>query len=223
MLVIGLTGGIAMGKSSVSRRLQSHEHVAVIDADLIAKEIVLPQKPAYLAILKAFIKDVPDLVLADGQLNREALGKHVFGNKSALKQLNGITHPAVIREILSQLINNWLKGTPIVVLDVPLLFETHLNWICHEVVVVDCSSDVQLKRLVKRNNMSETEAQKRIKSQIGRDVRLRLSDIILDNNGDLENLNTQVEQLVLRWNGVRWYQLCWIYLKNRFINRIYKM
>lgn len=197
MLIVGLTGGIACGKSSVSALLRDSEHLTVIDADLIARQVVEPGTKAYRAILDQFQHKVDGLVNEDGSLNRASLGRFVFGKPKELAVLNSITHPAVRHEIFKQIVLAYLRLERIVVLDVPLLFEAGLDQVCGVTVTVVCDEDTQLRRLLKRNpDLSVDDAQKRIASQMSNHDRIRVADRVIDNSGSLDALRSQVSAMV---------------------------
>lgn len=197
MLVLGLTGGIASGKSTVSKQLHA-AGLPVVDADVIARQVVEPGKKAYFQIIKAF-QDVEGLVNDDKSLNRAALGGAVFGNKEKLAVLNKIVHGAVIREIVRQIVVLYFKGTGLVVLDVPLLFETKLNLICGTTVAISCLKNVQIERLLARNpELSEQDAQKRIDSQMSTEERDFRADTVISNDGTLAELDSAVAELAER-------------------------
>ncbi|KAM9909868.1 hypothetical protein OXX69_005029 [Metschnikowia pulcherrima] len=216
MLVIGLTGGIATGKSTVSKEL-ARQGIPIVDADVIAREVVEPGKKAYKQVVEAFSPLVPDLVDEDGKLNRANLGKAVFGNKERLGTLNGIVHGAVKREIARQLFWRYVAGYSMVVLDVPLLFEAGLHHICGATVSVSTDSATQLRRLLERNpELSEEDAKKRISSQLSMDERNAKADEVIENNGTLEDLHARVSAVVNRlrpskfWTMVDWIPPCGI-------------
>lgn len=196
MLIVGLTGGISSGKSTVSSRLRD-QGLTIIDADLIAREVVVPGKRAYRQILETFGEIVPDLLNEDRTLNRAALGKAVFGNQERLKKLNSIVHPAVRREIFWQLLKAYFKLRNMVILDVPLLFESNLNQICGVTMTVFCDKDVQIKRLRSRNpELTEEDAEKRVNSQMSNQERNFLADYIVDNNGTMKELEKSIDLLL---------------------------
>lgn len=194
--VVGLTGGIAAGKSTVSSIFKS-EGVPIIDADLVAREIVLPGQPAHKAIVSHFGKDI---LLSDGMLDRAKLGGIVFNDPKERKALNGITHPWIMYTMFMRLLKlKFLQGENIVLLDAALLFEMKvLVPFCSTVVVVSCPSAVQLKRLMARNNLSEKDALARMNSQMPIEEKMRLADIVLDNGGTLEQLQNSTTTLVRR-------------------------
>lgn len=210
MLVIGLTGGIATGKSTVSKEL-SLQGIPIVDADVIAREVVEPGKKAYTQVVEAFGTQVPDLLDDSGKLNRPALGKAVFGNSDRLKVLNKIIHGAVKREIARQLFWSYISGTNMVVLDVPLLFEAGLHHICGATISVSTSNSTQLKRLLERNpELSEEDANKRILSQLSMEVRNSKADKVIDNNGTLEELKNNTRAVVEELRPSRfWTVLDW--------------
>lgn len=196
MLIVGLTGGIASGKSTVSAALREKHGVAVVDADQIARDVVQPGRPAYRKIVAAFA-DVEDLVLDSGALNREALGKHVFGNKDRLHVLNSIVHPAVKRQIAWLVLGAYVRLRSIVVLDVPLLFELGLHLICGKVITVTCDLEVQVERLLARNReLTADDAMKRINSQMSNRERCLRADIVIDNNKGILELHEAVASAV---------------------------
>lgn len=196
MLILGLTGGIATGKSTVSKIFSSHG-VPIIDADLIAREVVSVGTPAYNAILTTFESSTPELVLPDKQLNRPALGRRIFGDDEARKQLNAITHPAVQKSMGYAILKHYLQGQHLVVLDVPLLFEGNMDLMCGTCVVVDCDSAVQLNRLLSRDaHLSESDAKKRMESQLPMSVKREMADIVITNDGSLDDLKGQVERVI---------------------------
>jgi dephospho-CoA kinase len=177
VLRVGLTGGIGAGKSTVSALLAERGAV-VIDYDLLAREIVEPGQPGLLAIRERFGDGV---ILADGTLDRPALGAIVFGDPQALADLNGITHPA-IRDLAA---DREREAGPdaIVVHDNPLLVEMGAHELCDAVVVVDVPVEVQVERLTSLRGMSADEARARIGAQASRDDRTGTADLVIDNTG----------------------------------------
>lgn len=197
MLIVGLTGGIAAGKSTVSDKLRKEYGLTIVDADLIAKEVQQPGKSAYKKIVKYFGPQIDNLLLEDGQLNRPALGRHVFGNGPELQKLNSFVHPAVRYEIFKQIIIAYIKLKRLVILDVPLLFEAKLDKICGATIAVVCDEKLQLERLVKRNSyLTEEDAKKRINSQLSNHMRIRKADYIIDNSSTIEALNENIRGVV---------------------------
>lgn len=196
MLIVGLTGGIATGKSTVSTRLAENHNLTIIDADLIAKEVVQPGKNAYTQIVKTFA-DVEDLINDDKSLNRAALGSAVFGNKEKLSKLNSIVHPAVKKEIVWRILSAYFRLERLVILDVPLLFESGLDMVCGLTISVSSSDKLQIERLLNRNpELSREDAEKRISSQMPSSHRNYRADIVIENNSDVASLRKEVDHVV---------------------------
>jgi len=197
MYLIGLTGGIASGKSVVAARLAERGAV-VVDADKLAREVVEPGTPALAAIADRFGADV---ISADGSLNRPALGAIIFTDPEARLALNAITHPAVwkrARELFAEAES--ADPDAVVVYDVPLLAEAAADRpITFDlVVVVDASAETRLKRLVELRGLSEDEARQRISSQASDAERLALADVVIASDGSLADTLAQADALYAR-------------------------
>ncbi|MEU0136017.1 dephospho-CoA kinase [Streptomyces sp. NPDC006296] len=186
MLKVGLTGGIGAGKSEVSRLLARYGAV-LIDADRIAREVVEPGTPGLTAVVEAF---GPGILTSDGSLNRSALGSIVFADPARLATLNGIVHPLVGTR--SAELERAAGAGAVVVHDVPLLTENALAPLYDLVVVVDAQPATQLDRLVRLRGMTESDARARMEAQATREQRLALADLVIDNDGPLEELEPQV-------------------------------
>lgn len=197
MQLIGLTGGIASGKSTIASRLAELGAV-VVDADRIAREVVEPGTPALAAIARAFGDDV---IAADGALDRPALGAIVFGDAEALRTLNGITHPAVL-EASTARFEAAAAADPhaIVVYDVPLLVESANEYPFDLVVVAHADAATRVDRLVQLRGMDADEARRRIGSQASDEERLAVADVVIDTDGTLERTREQVDEL---WESLR--------------------
>lgn len=191
-LRVGLTGGIASGKSTVSRRL-AELGADVVDYDLLAREAVVPGAPALQAIAERFGEH---LIGADGALDRPALGAIVFADEQARRDLEAITHPA-IRELATAREAD-AAADAVLVHDHPLLVEMGMAAACDEVVVVDVPADVQVERMVRDRGMSEDEARARIAAQSPREERLAAATCVLDNTGTVADLLTAVDALWAR-------------------------
>ncbi|MGY1434962.1 dephospho-CoA kinase [Streptomyces reniochalinae] len=197
MLKVGLTGGIGAGKSEVSRLLAAHGAV-IVDADRIAREVVEPGTPGLAAVVAEFGEEV---LTPEGSLDRARLGSLVFADPDRLAALNALVHPAV-GERSAQLEREAAEADPqaIVVHDVPLLTENGLAPLYDRVVVVDASPETQLDRLVRLRGMAEEEARARMAAQAGREQRLAVADIVIDNDGPLEGLAPRVREV---WEQLR--------------------
>lgn len=197
MLILGLTGGIATGKSSVSKIFEEKYKLPIIDADKIAREVVEPGNKAYDQIIKHFNPLIDNLVNDDKSLNRGALGSYVFSHRDELKVLNSISHPAIRRRILYLIWKEYINGSSVVILDIPLLFESGMDWLCSRVLTISCNSQNQLERLLKRNKeLTEDEAINRINSQMKIIDKVKKSDYFIDNDSSFEELENSVEKFV---------------------------
>ncbi|MFF4868999.1 dephospho-CoA kinase [Streptomyces sp. NPDC000961] len=188
MLKVGLTGGIGAGKSEVSRLFVSYGAV-LIDADRIAREVVEPGTPGLAAVVEAFGEDV---LTAEGVLDRPKLGSLVFSDPDRLATLNAIVHPLVGAR--SAELESRAETGDVVVHDVPLLTENGLAPLYDLVVVVDASPETQLDRLVRLRGMEESEARARMAAQATRAQRLAVADLVIDNDGPLDELEPQVRK-----------------------------
>lgn len=189
MLKIGLTGGIGSGKSEVSRRLSARGAV-VIDADRIAREVVEPGTVGLARVSAAFGDEV---LHPDGSLNREKLGSIVFADPDRLAALNAIVHPLVGERVAE--LQGRAADDAIVVYDVPLLAENNLAPMYDAVIVVDAADDVRIRRLAAHRGMAESDARARIAAQAGREDRLAVADIVIANEGSMEELEARVNEV----------------------------
>ncbi len=189
MILVGLTGGIGAGKSTVSAML-AERGAAIVDADQIARNIQAPGSPVLDAMAERFGRHIID---DDGTLDRAAVAKIVFNDEAALADLNGIVHPAMQSEIQRQ-IDEQRGSDRVVVLDFPLLGENPRKGLA-ATIVVDIPVDVAVQRLVGQRNMDEADARARINSQLSREERLATATHVIDNAGDRDSLNSQIDQL----------------------------
>ncbi|XP_006897940.1 PREDICTED: dephospho-CoA kinase domain-containing protein [Elephantulus edwardii] len=189
MFLVGLTGGIASGKSSVAQVFQQLG-CAVIDMDVIARYVVQPGYPAHRRIVEAF---GPGVLLENGEINRKVLGDLIFKQADLRRLLNTITHPEIRKEMMKETFRYFLQGYRYVILDVPLLFETKnlLKYMKHTVVVY-CDRDTQLKRLMKRNSLTREDAEARISAQLPLEDKVHMARHVLDNSGEWSATRGQV-------------------------------
>lgn len=190
MLVIGLTGGIASGKSTVSSLLSSFG-ACIIDADEVARDIVEPGQAAYREILNAFGEAI---LKPDGSLDREHLAELVFSSEEALETLNRITHPRIIEGIGNRIEEARRKGTRVVVVDAALLIEAGMAPMVDTVWVITSPRTEQVTRMVARGLEPEA-AEKRLRAQMNDSDRMRCADRVIENRGTLRDLSTQVSRL----------------------------
>lgn len=191
MLAVGLTGGIGSGKSAVADLLVERGAV-LIDADQVARDVVAPAGPAYQPLVDRF---GPEILDADGTIDRKALAAVAFANEENRLALNAITHPAIGIAVIQA--RDALADTDdIVVLAIPLLTALHRETVkLHKVVVVDCPTDIALERLLVQRGFDRVDAEARIKAQISREERCQEADYVLDNSGDREALAGEVATL----------------------------
>jgi len=196
--IIGLTGGIGTGKSTVAAMLRELGAV-IVDSDAIVRELQAPGEPLLAEIVAGFGEEV---LAADGSLDRAALGEIVFRDEQARAKLNALVHPAVGRESARRTQQAVESGAPLVVLDIPLLFETRqrgtasaANKGVGTVVVVWAPRALQIERQLERNDYGREEAERRVASQLPIDEKRELADHVIDNAGTLEDTRRQVEAL----------------------------
>lgn len=189
--IVGLTGGIASGKTTVSGMLAEHG-VRVIDADAIAREIVEPGEPALDGIRETF----GDEVLADdGSLDREALGDIVFDDEAARSRLEAITHPRIASRMMQKASDARESGEPWVVYDAALIVENELHETLPALVVVAASRKTQRERIVDRDGLNPEEADARLDAQMSLEDKIAAADYVIDNDGSLEATRQQVDRL----------------------------
>lgn len=185
--IIGLTGGIATGKSTVCEYITNKYQIPVLDADIYSREAVMPNSP----ILPKILARYGSKIITDNQeLNRQALGDIIFNNSQEKEWLESQIHPFVYQRFVNEL--NQIKSQTIV-LAIPLLFEAKMTDLVTEIWVVICSLSRQINRLQSRNNLSEKQAIARINSQLPLAEKVALADVVLDNNQDLDFLFFQVD------------------------------
>ncbi len=194
-MIIGLTGGIATGKSTVSALL-IRKGALLVDADVIAREVMLPGHPVLAAVAEHFGQAV---LLADGTLDRKKLGDIVFREPAQRQALNEITHPAIRLEIRRQM-ESLEREHPerLVVVDIPLLFESGLESMFERVMLVYAPASIQKERLMNRNQLTAEEAEARINSQMDIEEKKRKADVIIDNSGSAEETQRQIDEFWLR-------------------------
>jgi dephospho-CoA kinase len=194
--LFGLTGGIATGKSTVSAMLQDLG-APLLDADLVAREVVEPGQPALAEIAQRF----PGVVSADGVLDRKALGERIFGHPEERAALNAITHPRIQARVLERSMELAASGAELAVYDAALLIENKLHEALDGVVLVVTDPTTQRERLMQRNGYSEREADERIASQLPLAEKRKHATWIIDNSGTRESTRAQVEEVWKQMNA----------------------
>jgi len=196
MYIIGLTGGIASGKSTVSAILENLG-AYIVDADAIARTVVMPNEPAWRDIVAHFGEDI---LFADGGINRVALGEKIFKDKEQRQCLENITHPYIKAQVEKRIAQAALSGVNVVVLDVPLLFEVGWQKNVDAIWVVYVREEVQVSRLIARNHLTIEQAQERIASQMSLGEKVKRADVLIDNNFDIEYTK---EQVWIAWKNLQ--------------------
>jgi dephospho-CoA kinase len=188
MLVVGLTGGIGSGKSTVAR-LFAEKNIKIIDTDQLARDLTQPENPALQHIVKLFGQDI---LLANGTLDRSKLRKMIFDDEEKRLQLEQLLHPLIRSEAKHQI---ELAQSPYCIVVIPLLFETAPNPLIQRILVIDATEALQLLRTASRDNISPDDVATILKTQVSREKRLSLADDIIYNDGKIEDLIPQVDKL----------------------------
>lgn len=191
MKIVGLTGGIASGKSTVSRILEQNA-VPIIDADKVAREVVEVGSDGLAQVVKIF---GPQVLTESGELNRHLLGSLIFKDELLRQQLNGVLQPLIRQRFKDRIEQLRAQQAELIVLDLPLLYEMQYEALCDEIIVVYVSEKVQLQRLMERNNYSQQEAEERMAAQLSLEEKRVRADVIFENDGK----PTDLERQVLQW------------------------
>lgn len=192
MKLVGLTGGIASGKSTVAailRRLGA----AIINADELSRDVVQPEQDAWKEIIKTF---GPDILQEDKTLDRRKLRKIVFDNPEARKKLEAIIHPRVRALAESRISELAAAGSSVIVYEVPLLFEAQIHLWLRPVILVACDIETQKKRLLERDHLTALEAQQHLDAQMSLEKKRKLADYVIENDGTREELEQQVRAVL---------------------------
>ncbi|MDA3129834.1 dephospho-CoA kinase [Aliibacillus thermotolerans] len=195
-MIIGLTGGIASGKSFIANELEK-KGFPVIDADKVAREVVEPGEDAFHQIVETFGKEV---VGEDGTLLRKKLGKMIFADEEKRQALNNIVHPAIRKRMIHKKEQLEKEGAEVIVLDIPLLVENKSFHVVDKVLLVYVDEDVQKERLMERDKQGEEDANNRIASQMPLKEKKAFADAIIDNNGTKEESIRQLNEILKKWN-----------------------
>jgi dephospho-CoA kinase len=187
--IVGLTGGIASGKTTVANMFKKLG-ARVVDADELARKAVKQGTPAYQKIIQEF---GTEFICEDGELDRKKLGNKIFTNPSDKAKLENILHPIIGKMLMDNIESEREQGTEILILDIPLLFENNMQMWIRPVILVYVDPETQLQRLKNREKISLKEAQNMIESQMPLEEKKKLADFVIDNNGDLNNTENQVK------------------------------
>jgi len=193
-LIVGLTGGIVSGKSTVAKMFKDLG-AKIIDADKLGHKIILPNEPAWEKIVKLFGKE---LLKENLSIDRKKLGEIVFDDQRLLKKLNEITHPEIIKlikEEIKSIKKKKDKKEDILIIDAALIYEAKIDNLMDKIIVVYIEEDEQIRRLRKRDNLSAEEALKRIKSQMSINKKIEFADYIIDNSNSLDKTREQVKKI----------------------------
>jgi dephospho-CoA kinase len=188
---VGLTGGIASGKSTVARFFEELG-IAVVDADQIAREVVRPGTTALRKIVEAFGEGV---LLPDGTLNRPALGEIVFEDEAARKKLNQITHPRIAAVSAERILQASQKGGPYVIYEAALLIENGIHKMLPVTILVAADPETQIRRVVERDGLGRESARARLSSQLSLEEKRDACDIVIENDGTLEDLKARTKEV----------------------------
>ncbi|PON65714.1 Dephospho-CoA kinase [Parasponia andersonii] len=203
MRLVGLTGGIASGKSTVSNLFKAHA-IPVVDADIVARDVLKKGTGGWKKVVAAFGEEI---LQPDGEVDRPRLGQIVFSDPGKRQLLNRLMAPYISSGIFWQIFKLWMKGFKVIVLDIPLLFEAKMDKWTKPIIVVWVDPETQLRRLMTRDRSSEEEARNRINAQMSLDLKRSKADIVITNTGSLDELNEEFRKVLfdvtrpLTWTG----------------------
>ncbi|XP_010473123.1 PREDICTED: dephospho-CoA kinase [Camelina sativa] len=192
MRIVGLTGGIASGKSTVSNLFKA-SGIPVVDADVVARDVLKKGSGGWKKVVAAFGDEI---LLPSREVDRPKLGQIVFSSDSKRQLLNKLMAPYISTGIFLEILRQWASGAKVIVVDIPLLFEVKMDKWTKPVVVVWVSEETQLKRLMERDGLSEEDARNRVMAQMPLDLKRSKADIVIDNNGSLDDLHQQFDKVL---------------------------
>ena len=191
---IGLTGGIASGKSLITNYIRTHKKIPILDADDLSRELIKPNTIGYKKILNYFGNQIIDKYTSDKAINRKLLRNIIFKEKKSRDWIQKLLHPLIKEKIIKDC--NQYKNNKIILLVIPLLFEAKFEDICTEIWLIKCTEEQQIQRLVKRDQISEKEASAIIKLQLNFEEKTKFSDVILDNSDETTQWINKVKELI---------------------------
>ena len=192
---IGLTGGIASGKSTITNYIREHKKIPILDADNLSKELIKPSTYGYKKILDYFGNQIIDKKnSSDKEINRKLLRNIIFKNSESREWIEKLLHPLVKERMVEEC--SQYKNNQTIVLEIPLLFEAKFEDICTEIWLVKCSREIQKTRLIKRDKISEKEAEEKINLQLSFEEKRKLADIILDNSDEQKQWIKTISELL---------------------------
>ena len=191
---IGLTGGIASGKSTITNYIRINKKIPILDADNLSRQLIKPNTFGYKKILDHFGNQIIDKYSPEKAINKKLLRNIIFENANDREWIQNLLHPLIKEKMIAGC--NKYKNNEIILLAIPLLFEAKFEDICTEIWLVKCSEDQQIQRLVRRDKISEEEARKIIKLQLTLEAKTELSDVILDNSDDKNRWREKVKDLI---------------------------
>ena len=191
---IGLTGGIASGKSTIANYIKKYKDIPILDADKYSKEIIKPKSDSYKEVLAYFGPQIVDEYSSGNEINRELLKKIIFENSVHRTWIQNLLHPLIKEKMIEQC--NKFEKNKILLLVIPLLFEAKFTDLCTEIWLVKCPREIQKKRLMQRNKISENEAEKIINLQLNFEDKSKFSDVVLDNSDDQQLWINTIQKLI---------------------------
>ncbi|CAL9242207.1 unnamed protein product [Arabidopsis halleri] len=192
MRIVGLTGGIASGKSTVSKLFKA-SGIPVVDADVVARDVLKKGSSGWKRVVAAFGEEI---LLPSREVDRPKLGQIVFSSDSKRQLLNKLMAPYISSGIFWEILKQWVSGAKVIVVDIPLLFEVKMDKWTKPIVVVWVSQETQLKRLMERDGLSEEDARNRVMAQMSLDSKRSKADVVIDNNGSLDDLHQQFDNVL---------------------------
>ena len=191
---IGLTGGIASGKSTITEYIRTNKKIPILDADKLSRELIKPNTLGYKKILNHFGNKIIDECSSEKAINRKLLRKIIFKDEKNREWIQKLLHPLIKEKMIEEC--NKYKKNKIILLVIPLLFEAKFEDICSEIWLVKCTEEQQIKRLIKRDKISKKEAYSTIKIQMNFETKAKLSDVILDNSDETNQWISKIKELI---------------------------